>query len=355
MLNKGIVILLVIILAGSSSAVGIYYLNSNEDSYDKTAGSVQITDENNVTVGFDEPVTHIASLGRSITLVLNDFSCTENIVVMDKYSQFSESNISSMEGSKAKIVGTYNSDSTTTAQILIKMVQDGEFDMKTGVVIGYNASYYTAVLDTLDSMGFKVIRYYPESVEQMKEMTLDMGKILWKSEQALQMCQDYDFCLNEVKETLIGLSVEKASVLYVRGTITTPQIGLAGSIADQLITGAYAINAGVEFVEASSGMGIDTSKTTCDLASTSAYFSNVGSSNYKYIIVDGAYKKTGSNTVAEQFQQDMLVSSWKTQLNKESVQYLSMERDWNTFSIVLLTEGIYKLANMLYGEGTDIF
>lgn len=355
MLNKGMVILIVIILAGTASAAGIYYLNSNDDSYDKTEGLVQITDENNVTVGFDEPVTHIASLGRSVTLVLNDFSYTEHIVATDKYSQYNESKIPSMEGSEAKTVGNYSSDSTATAQILMKMVQDGEFDIKTGVVIGYNASYYAAVLDTLDSTGFKVIRYYPESADQMKKMTLDIGKILWKNEKALQICQDYDTCLNEVKDTLAALNVDKVSVLYIRGSMTKPQIGLSGSLTDQIIIGAYAINAGTEFVNSSSNAGIDTSKTSCDLTATSAYFSNAGTSNYEYVIVDGAYKRTDSDTVAEQFQKDKSVSDWKVHLNKESVEYLSMERDWNTFSIVLLTEGIYKLANMLYGEGTDIF
>ncbi|NCB53065.1 MAG: ABC transporter substrate-binding protein [Clostridia bacterium] len=330
-------------------------MNSNDDGYDKTLGSIQVTDENNITVGFDEPVTHIASLGRSITLVLDDFSYTDRIVAMDKYSAFEESKIPSMQDSEARIVGTYNTDSSATVQVLMKMVQDGEFDIRTGVVIGYNASYYSSVLDSLDSNGFKVLRYYPENVDQMKGMASDIGSLVGKSEMALEMCQNYDDCLNTVKETMDARNVEKVSVLYVRGTATKPQVGLSGSLSAQIIEGAYAKNAGVDFINASEGIGIDISKTTCDLTSTMGYFGNEGGSDYQFVIVDGAYKATDSRTPAEQFLYDRESSAWKNYIGKEGVEYLSMERDWNTFSIVHLTEGIYSLANMLYGNGEEIF
>lgn len=353
--KRAATILLVVVLAVSASASGVYYINSSDEGYDKTLGSIQVTDENNVTVGFDEPVTHIASLGRSITLVLDDFSCTDRIVAMDKYSTYEESKIPSMQGSEAKIVGTYDNDSSKTVQELVRMVQDGEFDIKTGVVIGYNASYYSSVLDSLDSNGFKVLRYYPENVDRMKDMALDIGSLVGKSEIALEMCQNYDHCLSTVKNTMDARNVEKVSVLYVRGTATKPQVGLSGSLSAQIIEGAYAKNAGVDFMNASESNGIDISKTTCDLTSTKGYFGNEGGSDYQYVIVDGAYKTTNSRTVAEQFLCDKESSGWKNYIGKEGVEYLSMERDWNTFSIVHLTEGIYSLANMLYGNGEDIF
>ena len=192
------------------------------------------------TVTFSEPAQKAASLGLSFSTTLLELGCLDDIVMIDNYSATSSSGVAEFGSIYPYPVG----DGQAIAQLLANGL--GGFNKNRDVVFLYGYSYHATAIQSMETLGLKVVTFYPQSYEAGKNMVTDIGKIMGVSAKAKEITDSMDSALTYYSDKLAdyGITetqkVKAAYVSYSGGIIRVGNINSYSVILMKIAGGANA-------------------------------------------------------------------------------------------------------------------
>lgn len=185
-------------------------------------GAIQITDFANREVSFNEPPQKVAALGSGDVAIMSSFGIT---VVGKPTLTGSEE-----EEEKLKEVQEVG----TTHEINYEQIAL----LQPNVVIG-NVAFNQDDVASIENVGAKVVLTEANSIQDIKKQITLYGEMLQQESKAIQINQDLDSKLEEIKTSLT--SSEKR-VLIVYGAPGTYMAALPNSLSGDILTTAGGVN-----------------------------------------------------------------------------------------------------------------
>lgn len=211
------VVAIVIIIAG---IVGAFIYLQGDDG-NKATGEIVITDWRGVNVTFEEYPQRIVSLGASFTEILFAIGAGDQVVGVDKYSDYPPAALEKV-----------NVGSGYTLNVEAVMALDPDCVICWG--------YQTNTIETLEGLGVPVLVYYPGSISEIYWTILSIGNATGKQANAQELVNGMKQVVDQITSALQNLTEDEKPKVYFElrsGKSVGP-----GSITDELIRLAGGIN-----------------------------------------------------------------------------------------------------------------
>ncbi|MDR2866233.1 MAG: ABC transporter substrate-binding protein [Methanomassiliicoccaceae archaeon] len=232
---------MITIMAILFAVSGLAVIPLTGGSADAADGSEEVKMTNSVgtTVTFSEPAQKVASLGLSFTTTLLELGCKERIVMIDNYSAPPGSGLTELEGVASFPVST----GEQIAQLLAN--GEGGFDKNRDVVFIYGYSYHANAIKAMETLGLKVVTFYPTNYDMGMDMVNKMGAILGLKEKAGEITYAMQAAtvkyLAEIYNAEVPLD-ERIKAAYVSYSGGTLRVGNINSYSVVLMKLAGGIN-----------------------------------------------------------------------------------------------------------------
>lgn len=195
-MNKKLIAVAIAIIIIVAAVAVVWQYTSGDD--EKPTGKIVINDYLGRTVSFDETPERVMCLGSSFVESMILLDCFDNIACIDKGSV---TRLQSLypEVSDLKII---NSGMPGTATV--------ELCYELGIDLVIAWGYYESGIRQLETAGIKVIGLYPQTINDVQEVTTLFGKIMAKEEKAKTLVDDMNNTLNRIEAS----AKEKAGADY---------------------------------------------------------------------------------------------------------------------------------------------
>ncbi len=207
-----VVVVFAVIIAGFA------YISTTDDP---TTGTLVINDGRGENVTIPKYPQRIVSLGSSFTEALFTIGAGDQVVGVDKYSDYPEEALN-----KTNVGSWYSAD----AEAVMALEPD--------LIVTW--SFATDTISALEGLDIPVLAYYPGSISEIMEVIQSLGNATGHQEEATDVVDDMQSTVDYVKETVQDLSEEEKPKVYFElrnGKSVGP-----GSISDELIKLAGGIN-----------------------------------------------------------------------------------------------------------------
>ncbi|KAB7665655.1 ABC transporter substrate-binding protein [Bacillus sp. B1-b2] len=185
-------------------------------------GAIQITDFANREVSFNEPPQKVAALGSGDVAIMSSFGIT---VVGKPTLTGSEEE----EGNLKEVQEVGTTHEINYEQIAL---------LQPNVVIG-NVAFNQDDVASIENVGAKVVLTEANSIQDIKKQITLYGEMLQQESKAIQINQDLDSKLEEIKTTLTR---SEKRVLIVYGAPGTYMAALPNSLSGDILTTAGGVN-----------------------------------------------------------------------------------------------------------------
>jgi iron complex transport system substrate-binding protein len=209
-------VIIVVVMAGILG--GFIIMNNSTD--DETGTTLEITDWRGDDVTIPKYPQRIVSLGGSFTEVLFSIGAQDQIVGVDKYSDYPPA---ALEKTNVGSGYTLNQEAV--------MVLDPDCVICWG--------YQTDTIETLEGLGVPVLVYYPGTVEEILWTIESLGNVTGRVKAAQDLVSGMEQIIDGISSALSNLTDEDKPKVYFElktgksvgpGTITNDLIEMAGGI-----------------------------------------------------------------------------------------------------------------------------
>ncbi|MDR0767482.1 MAG: ABC transporter substrate-binding protein [Methanosarcinales archaeon] len=204
-----------------------------------TTGFEPVTMTNSIgtQVTFNEPAVKVASLGLTFSTTLLALGCSENIILIDNWSESGRSGIFELESITNRPIG----DGQEIAQMLANGY--GGFDKDRDVIFMYGYSYHSTAIQSMETFGLKVVTFYPMTYEQGMDMTKDIGAVMGHNDKAAELVDlmQTTAAFHESELNRHGIT-ERANAVYVSFSGGTIRVGNVNSYSVILMKIAGGVN-----------------------------------------------------------------------------------------------------------------
>jgi ABC-type Fe3+-hydroxamate transport system substrate-binding protein len=286
---------------------------------DSTA--ISVIDSRGVTTTLSQPAAHVAAFGAFATTTLVDIGYLNDAVIFDATSAYSKSGIIEVQNYSAdKFITVSSANKDFVIQKMLDLVDNGTWNKTTDVVFGYGYSYLSPTWTALESYGFHVVTFYPNSYDGIVQVVKDIETVVGASH---TVSDQMTYVKNYIEKILVekGLNEtsQKVSAVYVSYSNNVWRLGNGGSVTVDFINYAGGINLANDTSKAIPTYGVDMT-AILQLAP-------------EYVLLDGYY--TGS------------VEDFKSLLGDSNVHVLKLNRSWNTYCPDAMT-GLWAVAQLFY-------
>lgn len=212
-----IAIIIIVIMAGVVG--GFIYLNNNNE--DGTGDTVEITDWRGENVTIPKYPERIISLGGSFTEVLFSIGAQDQVVGVDKYSDYPPAALE-----KINVGSGYT------------LNQEAVMALDPDCVICWG--YQTNTIETLEGLGVPVLVYYPGNIQEILWTIESIGNATGRIQAAQDLVSGMESIIDDISSSLSNLTEEEKPKVYFELS-SGKSIGL-GSITNDLIEMAGGIN-----------------------------------------------------------------------------------------------------------------
>lgn len=218
--NRGIVALAIVIIVVVAAVVGAFiYLDKGGE--DNTESTITITDYRGTNVTLPKYPQRIVSLGGSFTEVLFAIGAQDQVVGVDKYSDYPPAALN-----KTNVGSGYT------------LNQEAVMSLDPDCVICWG--YQTDTIETLEGLDVPVLVYYPGSVEEIIWTIESLGDATGRVQSAQDLVSGMQQIIDGIEEALSNLTVEEKPKVYFE--LQTGKTVGPGSITNDLIEMAGGIN-----------------------------------------------------------------------------------------------------------------
>ncbi|MFP4546443.1 MAG: ABC transporter substrate-binding protein [Methanomassiliicoccales archaeon] len=217
--NKSLAAIAVAIVLVVAAAVGaITVLDDDRD--EENIGEITISDyRGNVTLS--KYPENIVSLGSSFTEVLFSIGAGEQIVGVDKYSDYPPAALE-----KANVGSGYY----LSTEALMELDPD--------LVICWG--YQTETIETLEGLDVPLLVFYPSSLQEIQDVIIKLGNATGNDDNARDLVNGMQETVDQIDEALQNVTQEEKPKVYFE-LRSGKSVG-SGSITDELIEMAGGIN-----------------------------------------------------------------------------------------------------------------
>jgi len=211
-----VVTIIVILIAGIAGA--FVYLGA--DNENEVTGEIVVTDWRGVNVTFDGYPQRIVSLGASFTEILFAIGAGDQLVGVDKYSDYPPAALEKV-----------NVGSGYTLNVEAVMALDPDCVICWG--------YQTDTIEALEGLGVPVLVYYPGSISEIMWTILSIGNATGRQAAAQELVSGMQQIVDQITTSLQNLTEDEKPKVYFElrsgksvgpGSITNELIRLAGGI-----------------------------------------------------------------------------------------------------------------------------
>jgi iron complex transport system substrate-binding protein len=211
-----IAVIIIVIMAGVVG--GFIYLNNNNE--DETGATLEITDWRGENVTIPKYPERIVSLGGSFTEVLFSIGAQDQVVGVDKYSDYPPAALE-----KINVGSGYT------------LNQEAVMALDPDCVICWG--YQTNTIETLEGLGVPVLVYYPGNIQEILWTIESMGNATGKIQAAQDLVSGMESIIDDISSSLSNLTEEEKPKVYFElssgksigpGSITNDLIEMAGGI-----------------------------------------------------------------------------------------------------------------------------
>jgi iron complex transport system substrate-binding protein len=217
--NRTIAAIAVIIVIVISGVVGGFiYLNDNND--EGTEATLEITDWRGQNVTIPQYPERIVSLGGSFTEVLFSIGAQDQVVGVDKYSDYPPAALE-----KTNVGSGYT------------LNQEAVMALDPDCVICWG--YQTNTIETLEGLGVPVLVYYPGNIQEILWTIESIGNATGRAQAAQDLVSGMESIIDDISLSLSNLTEEEKPKVYFElqsgksvgpGSITNDLIAMAGGI-----------------------------------------------------------------------------------------------------------------------------
>lgn len=179
--NKTIAIVVVAIVVVCALGAGVFMMNGSKSKADPDAGSVYFIDDRGVNVTFEKRPQRILSLGSAFTEMMFAVDAQDLIVGVDSTSTFPDA-----AKNKTSLGSAYSG-----------------LDMEKVIVLNPDAivtwTYNNESIAKLEARGYKVLAYYPKSIEAVMALVTVIGNLTGHTAQAAAIHHDMGVRLDAVR------------------------------------------------------------------------------------------------------------------------------------------------------------
>ena len=209
-------VIIVVVMAGILG--GFIIMNNSAD--DETGTTLEITDWRGDNVTIPKYPQRIVSLGGSFTEVLFSIGAQDQIVGVDKYSDYPPAVLE-----KTNVGSGYT------------LNQEAVMALDPDCVICWG--YQTDTIETLEGLGVPVLVYYPGNVEEILWTIESLGNVTGRVKAAQDLVSGMEQIIGGISSALSNLTDEDKPKVYFElktgksvgpGTITNDLIEMAGGI-----------------------------------------------------------------------------------------------------------------------------
>ena len=226
-----IAIAIVAIVVVSAAGVGIFFMGKQNDNGGKTSdgGSLSFIDGRGVTVTFTERPQRILSLGSAFTEMIFAMDAQDLIVGVDSTSTYPDA-----ARNKTNLGSAY---SGLDLEKVIALDPDA--------VISW--TYNNATNDKLEARGYKVLAYYPKSIEAVIGLVQVIGNLTSHTAQSTAIYNDMGNRLDAVKAKYSN----ETSKPWVYAELRNGKSPSKNTMTDSLLTLAGGMNINTDTASAS--------------------------------------------------------------------------------------------------------
>jgi len=216
--NKTLVAAIIVVMVVIASFVGALVLMGDQGG--SGTGAITVTDDRGQNVTFETHPQRIVSLGASFTEVLFTIGADDQVVGVDKYSDYPPAALN-----KTNVGSGY----TINPEAVMALDPDC-------VIIW---SYCTESITTLEGLDVPVLAFYPGSVDDIMAVIDCLGEVTGKTSEAGNLVSGMRQIIDGISDALQNLTQEERPKVYFElksgktvgsGTITNELIGMAGGL-----------------------------------------------------------------------------------------------------------------------------
>jgi len=286
-------------------------------------GPISITDSRGVTTNLTGPADCVACFGAFATNTVVDIGFLSSVVIFDSTSEYNKSGIPEMMGMSAdRFVTVSSANKDAVVQKMLDLVDDGIWNKSGDVIFGYGYSYLSPTWTELESYGFNIITFYPNSYDGIVQVVEDIETVTGANH---SVSEHMTFVKEYIAETLadkgVTDSAQKIKALYASYSSDTLKLGNNGSVT-------------VDFIRYAGGVNVaeDPEKT---VPTYSTDFSAILQLDPDFVLVDGYYAET-----AEDFSE---------MIGNDDITVYKLNKSWNSYCPDA-TEGLWTIACLFYPD-----
>jgi len=284
---------------------------------------ISITDSRGVTTTLSSPADHVAAFGAFATTTLVDIGYLEKAVIFDATSAYSKSGIVEVQNISAdKFVTVSATNKDQVVQKMLALVDSGEWNVSKDVIFGYGYSYLSPVWDLLQSHGFHVVTFYPNSYDGIVQVVADIETVIGSDHSVSdQMTYVKQFIDETLVKNGINETSEKVTAVYMSYSSNVWKMGNGGSVT-------------VDFINYAGGNNIG-NNTAKAIPTYSVDLTAVVQLHPEFVLLDGYY--SGS---AEDF---------SAALGDSSISVYKLNKTWNSYCPDAM-DGLWTVASLFYPQ-----
>ena len=289
----------------------------------EVTSEITITDSRGVTTTLDKPATHVASFGAFATNTLIDIGNLSNAVIFDENSKYSISGIDEVKNySDDMFVKVSSANKDMVVQKMLGLYDNSTWNKSTDVILMYGYSYLSTVWTDLESNGFIVITFYPNSYNGIVQAVEDIETIVGADHGASeQMAYVKTYIKSVLDDNGITNDSVKTAALYASYSSGALKLGNNNSVTIDFIIFAGGVN-----------VAEDPTKTT---PTYTADFSAILLLQPEFVLLDGYYSGT-----ADEF---------SALIGDDDITVYKLDKAWNSYCPDAMV-GLWTVACLFYPE-----
>ena len=259
--NKTLAAAIIVVMVVIASFVGALVLMGDQGG--SGTGAITVIDDRGQNVTFESHPQRIVSLGASFTEVLFTIGADDQVVGVDKYSDYPLAALN-----KTNVGSGY----TLNPEAVMALDPDC-------VIIW---SYCTESIATLEGLDVPVLAFYPGSVDDIMAVIDCLGEVTGKTSEAGNLVSGMQQTIDGISDALQNLTQEERPKVYF-------ELKSGKTVGSGTITN--------EFIEMAGGLNIYGNATTTYPQPSSEY---IISENPDIIIVEDQSPKTNEDIVSQE-------------------------------------------------------
>jgi iron complex transport system substrate-binding protein len=201
---------------------GFYAVYSlSEEADDDDVGDIIILDHRGENVTFTTVPDRIISLGSSFTEVIYLIGAEDQLVGVDKYSDYPADALN-----KTNVGSGYTINQEAVLALDPDCILAWDY-------IPYSEAFTTAI-ENFEALGIPVILFYPGTVDEIMTTIMDIGKVCGMDDEAEDIVDDMQDRIDDIEDAVADIDEEDRVKVYYENR--KQQSTSAGTLTNDLIT-----------------------------------------------------------------------------------------------------------------------